>query len=222
MVRAPPRLLRSGAFADRAAAGRELAARLEPRLVVLARPRGGVPVGAEVARALGAPLDVFVVRKLGVPGRRELAMGAIASGGVRVLNPEVVGALRIAPDRIEAVAAREARELERREREYRGAAGPLLIGGATAVLVDDGLATGSSMRAAVAALREREAARVVAAVPVAPPATCRALAAEVDEMVCLRTPEPFQAVGRWYRDFSEVSDDEVRALLGTGPGSDLR
>jgi len=219
--------LRSGAFADRAAAGRELAFRLEPyaddpRLVVLALPRGGVPVGAEVARALGAPLDVFVVRKLGVPGRRELAMGAIASGGVRVLNPEVVGALRIAPDRIEAVAAREARELERREREYRGDAGPLLIGGATAVLVDDGLATGSSMRAAVAALREREAARVVAAVPVAPPATCRALAAEVDEMVCLRTPEPFQAVGRWYRDFSEVSDDEVRTLLGAGPGSDLR
>ena len=219
--------MRSGAFADRAAAGRELAFRLEPyaddpRLVVLALPRGGVPVGAEVARALGAPLDVFVVRKLGVPGRRELAMGAIASGGVRVLNPEVVGALRIAPDRIEAVAAREARELERREREYRGAAGPLLIGGATAVLVDDGLATGSSMRAAVAALREREAARVVAAVPVAPPATCRALAAEVDEMVCLRTPEPFQAVGRWYRDFSEVSDDEVRTLLGAGPGSDLR
>ena len=219
--------MRSGAFADRAAAGRELAARLEshagdPRLVVLALPRGGVPVGAEVARALGAPLDVFVVRKLGVPGRRELAMGAIASGGVRVLNPEVVRALRIAPDRIEAVTAREARELERREREYRGDAGPLPILGATAALVDDGLATGSSMRAAVAALRRREAARVMAAVPVAPPATCRELAAEVDEMVCLRTPEPFQAVGRWYRDFSEVSDDEVRALLGAVAGSDLR
>src|SRR3989440_12819756 len=138
-------------YPDRQHAGRELGERLRlfagrPDLIVLGLPRGGVPVAAEVARALGAPLDVFVVRKLGVPGRRELAMGAIASGGVRVLNPEVVGALRIAPDRIEAVAAREARELERREREYRGAAGPLLIGGATAALVDDGLATGSSMR----------------------------------------------------------------------------
>jgi predicted phosphoribosyltransferase len=185
--------------------------------VVLGLPRGGVPVAAEVARALGAPLDVFVVRKLGVPGRRELAMGAIASAGVQVLNREVVDALGIPEDRIAAVAAREARELERRERAYRGEAGPADVAGATAVLVDDGLATGSTMRAAVAALREQGAARVVVAVPVAPPAVCQSLAVEVDQIVCLRTPEPFLAVGRWYRDFSEVLDHEVRELLRRVP-----
>jgi putative phosphoribosyl transferase len=205
-------------FGDRAEAGRELAAALSelaqsPRLVVLGLPRGGVPVAAEVARALGAPLDVFVVRKLGVPGRRELAMGAIATGGVRVTNREVVEALGIPEDRIAPVARRETTELERRERAYRGDAGPVAVTGATAVLVDDGLATGSTMRAAVAALRQREAGRVVVGVPVAPPDACHSLAAEVDLIVCLRTPEPFLAVGRWYRDFSEVSDQDVRELL---------
>jgi predicted phosphoribosyltransferase len=205
-------------FPDRAQAGRELAAVVAehvqpPGVVVLGLPRGGVPVAAEVARALGAPLDVFMVRKLGVPGRRELAMGAIASGGVRVVNREVVDGLGVPDDRIAAVARREAAELERRERAYRGDAAPVAVVGATAVLVDDGLATGSTMRAAVAALRQQDAARVVVAVPVAPPSVCQSLAREVDLMVCLRTPEPFLAVGRWYRDFSEVSDDDVRELL---------
>jgi predicted phosphoribosyltransferase len=184
---------------------------------VLALPRGGVPVGVEVAAALRAPLDVFVVRKLGVPGRRELAMGAIATGGVQVVNREVVDALGIPDDRIAAVARREAAELERRERAYRGDAGPVSVAGATAVLVDDGLATGSTMRAAVAALRQQEAGRVVVGVPVAPPTVCESLAGEVDQMVCLRTPEPFLAVGRWYRDFAEVSDQDVRDLLRRVP-----
>jgi putative phosphoribosyl transferase len=205
-------------FRDRADAGRELAEHLrahagEPHLIVLGLPRGGVPVAFEVARALKAPLDVFLVRKLGVPGHEELAMGAIASGGVRVINEEVVGALDVPAELIDAVAAREEEELQRRERVYRGDASPPRMEGATAMLVDDGLATGSSMRAAVAALREQAAARVVAAVPVAPPETCAALEPHVDEMVCAATPQPFRAVGLWYRDFTPTTDEEVHALL---------
>jgi putative phosphoribosyl transferase len=205
-------------FPDRADAGRQLAEHLlayagEPGLIVLGLPRGGVPVAFEVARALDAPLDVFLVRKLGVPGHQELAMGAIASGGVRVLNREVIDALGLPDAVIEAVAAFEERELRRREQAYRGDAPPPALRDATALLVDDGLATGSSMRAAVAALRGQYAARVVAAVPVAPAETCAALARHVDEMVCAATPEPFRAVGMWYRDFSPVTDEEVRRLL---------
>jgi predicted phosphoribosyltransferase len=205
-------------FRDRSEAGRRLAGQLDayagrPGVIALGLPRGGVPVALEVARALDAPLDVFLVRKLGVPGHEELAMGAIASGGVRVLNDEVLDALGLPDEVIDAVAAREERELGRRERAYRGDAPPPALRDATALLVDDGLATGSSMRAAVRALREQGAARVVAAVPVAPAETCAALARDVDEMVCTATPEPFRAVGMWYRDFAPVSDGEVRRML---------
>jgi putative phosphoribosyl transferase len=182
-------------------------------LLVLALPRGGVPVGVEVARALEAPLDVMLVRKLGVPGHEELAMGAIASGGVRIVSADVVSAFGI-PDRVLAtVAAAEEQELQRRERLYREARPLPDVTGKTVILVDDGLATGSTMRAAVAALRALAAGWVVAAVPVAPPETCDALREVVDEMVCLLTPEPFLAVGAWYEDFSETSDETVRALL---------
>ena len=182
-------------------------------LLVLALPRGGVPVGFEVARALEAPLDVMLVRKLGVPGHEELAMGAIASGGVRIVSADVVSAFGI-PDRVLAtVAAAEEQELQRRERLYREARPLPDVSGKTVVLVDDGLATGSTMRAAVATLRAMAAGRVVAAVPVAPPETCEALGEVVDEMVCLLTPDPFLAVGAWYEDFSETSDETVRALL---------
>jgi len=182
-------------------------------LLVLALPRGGVPVGFEVARALEAPLDVMLVRKLGVPGHEELAMGAIASGGVRIVSPDVVSAFGI-PDRVLAtVAAAEEQELQRRERLYREARPLPDVSGKTVILVDDGLATGSTMRAAVATLRAMAAGRVVAAVPVAPPETCDALREVVDEMVCLLTPDPFLAVGAWYEDFSETSDETVRALL---------
>jgi putative phosphoribosyl transferase len=182
-------------------------------LLVLALPRGGVPVGFEVARALEAPLDVMLVRKLGVPGHEELAMGAIASGGVRIVSPDVMSAFGI-PDRVLAtVAAAEEQELQRRERLYREARPLPDVSGKTVILVDDGLATGSTMRAAVATLRAMAAGRVVAAVPVAPPETCDALREVVDEMVCLLTPDPFLAVGAWYEDFSETSDETVRALL---------
>jgi predicted phosphoribosyltransferase len=182
-------------------------------LLVLALPRGGVPVGFEVARALGAPLDVMLVRKLGVPGHEELAMGAIASGGVRIVSDDVVSAFGI-PDRVIAtVAAAEERELQRREQAYREARPIPDVRGKTVILVDDGLATGATMRAAVATLRAMGAARVVAAVPVAPPETCAALREVVDEMVCVQTPDPFLAVGAWYEDFSETSDETVRALL---------
>jgi predicted phosphoribosyltransferase len=182
-------------------------------LLVLALPRGGVPVGVEVARALAAPLDVMLVRKLGVPGHEELAMGAIASGGVRIVSADVVSAFGI-PDRVLAtVAAAEEQELHRRERLYREARPLPDVTGKTVILVDDGLATGSTMRAAVATLRAMAAGWVVAAVPVAPPETCDALREVVDEMVCLLTPEPFLAVGAWYEDFSETSDETVRALL---------
>jgi putative phosphoribosyl transferase len=205
-------------FRDRAEAGRVLAAKLaayasRPDVLVLALPRGGVPVGYEVARALGAPLDVYLVRKLGVPGQKELAMGAIATGGARVLNKAVVDALRIPPETIEAVAAAEQLELERRERLYRGNRPPPDVRGRTVILVDDGLATGATMRAAVAALRQQQPARIVVAVPIASPSTCEELRAEVDEVVCAVTPEPFYAIGLWYEDFAPTTDEEVRALL---------
>ncbi|HEV2148990.1 MAG TPA: phosphoribosyltransferase [Longimicrobiaceae bacterium] len=205
-------------YRDRTEAGRELADRLgeyagRPDVVVLALPRGGVPVAYEVARALGAPLDVFLVRKLGVPGHEELAMGAIASGGVRVLNADVVNALRVPPAAVDAVAAREMGELERRERAYRDDRPPPAVRGRTVLLVDDGLATGSTMRAAAEALRGLGPARLVVAVPVGAAETCDAFAREVDEVVCARTPEPFYAVGLWYEDFSQTTDDEVRDLL---------
>ncbi len=205
-------------FRDRSDAGRALADRLtgyagRNDVIVLALPRGGAPVGYEIARALHAPLDLFLVRKLGVPGHEELAMGAIASGGVRVLNEEVVESLRIPDDTIEMVAAEEGRELERRERAYRGDRPAPDVRGKTVILVDDGLATGSSMRAAVAALRQRGPARIVVAVPVGARETCAEFHHLADETVCARTPDPFYAVGLWYADFSQTSDDEVRELL---------
>lgn len=209
-------------FRDRADAGRRLAGRLESYrgrddVVVLALPRGGVPVAREVAAALGAPLDVMVVRKLGVPGEEELAMGAIASGGVRMVNEEVVRALGITERAIAAAAAVAEEELERRERAYRGDRPAVELAGRVAILVDDGLATGSSMLAAVRAARAGSPARVVVAVPVAPEETCRKLRAVADEVVCLATPEPFYAVGLWYEDFGQVSDDDVRAILSSAP-----
>jgi predicted phosphoribosyltransferase len=176
-------------------------------------PRGGVPVAYEVARALGAPLDVFVVRKLGVPGQEELAMGALASGGVRVLNPAVIELLQIPASLIEQTTAREQAELARRERLYRNQHPPVDVRNKTVVLVDDGLATGATMRAAVAALRHMGPAGLMVAVPAAAPQTCDELRPLVDEIVCAVTPEPFEGVGKWYDDFSPVSDGAVRALL---------
>jgi putative phosphoribosyl transferase len=205
-------------FRDRAEAGRLLATKLaayagRPDVLVLALPRGGVPVAFEVARALGAPLDLFLVRKLGLPGFPELAMGAIATGGVLVLNEDVVRATGVPEEAIAAVAAKERRELERRERAYRGDRPPRDVRGQTAILVDDGLATGASMRAAVQALRRLGPARVVVAVPVGAPPTCAEFQEEADEAICARTPEPFYGVGRWYEDFSQTTDEEVRDLL---------
>jgi predicted phosphoribosyltransferase len=204
-------------FRDRRDAGRQLAQRLSGHagndVVVLALPRGGVPVGYEVARALGAPLDVFVVRKLGVPGRSELAMGAIASGGVRVVNREVVDGLAIPAHVIDHVAVEEEAELARREAAYRGFRLPADVRGRSVVLVDDGLATGSSMRAAAHALRKRGPRRIVVAVPVASPSTCEELRQDVDAIVCVETPATFQAVGQFYEDFSQTGDEEVRELL---------
>jgi len=205
-------------YADRREAGALLAAELEQYrgrsdVVVLALPRGGVPVAYEVARALEAPLDVFVVRKLGAPGHRELAMGAIASGGVRVLNRDVIGWYGISPVAIEATAREELAELERRERAYREGRGALDIKGKIVILVDDGLATGSSMKAAVQAVRSRGPARIVVAVPVGAPQTCSELQELADEVVCGRTPDDFAAVGQWYADFSQTEDAEVRELL---------
>jgi predicted phosphoribosyltransferase len=206
-------------FADRRAAGRELAERLaeyrgRDGVIVLALPRGGVPVAYEVARALDVPMDVFVVRKLGVPGHEEYAMGAIASGGVRVLNDEAVQGLSIPESVIDEVARREGRELERREREYRGERGPPEVHGRTVILVDDGLATGATMLAAVKALRQKHPHRIVVAVPAGSPHTCRQLRLEADQVICAIEPEPFTAVGVWYEDFSQTSDEEVRELLG--------
>jgi putative phosphoribosyl transferase len=207
-------------YRDRADAGRELAKKLaeyrdRDDVIVLALPRGGVPVAYEVASALRAPLDVFVVRKLGTPGQPELAMGAIAPGGVRVLNHDVVEALGVPEYMIEEVARAEAEELQRRERLYRGARPPLEVLGKTVIVVDDGLATGSTMRAAAAALKQKGAKKTVVAVPVAAAASCESLRSEVDELVCGATPEPFWAVGQWYRNFGQTSDEEVRALLET-------
>jgi len=213
---------------DRTEAGQLLAQKLREYanradVVVLALPRGGVPVGFEVARALNAPLDVFVVRKLGVPGHEELAMGAIASGGVRVLNQDVIRALGISRGLVDLVAEREQRELQRREREYRDGRASVDIRDRTVILVDDGLATGSSMRVAAIALKKKEPAEIIIAVPVAAPQTCAEFRSVVDKVVCAATPEPFHAVGQWYRDFSQTSDEEVRDLLSeaarlTAPG----
>jgi putative phosphoribosyl transferase len=209
-------------YRDRRHAGEELAVRLDRLkgrndVVVLALPRGGVPVGYEVARSLGAPLDVFLVRKLGVPGHRELAMGAIASGGVRVLNDQVVDWYGIPQSAIDAVAREEQEELERRERAYRAGRVPVPQEGKTVVLVDDGLATGSTMKAAVQAVRARRPASIIVAVPVGSPETCRDFADIADEIVCVRAPQYFAAVGQWYRDFSQTTDEEVRDLLQTAP-----
>ena len=205
-------------FRDRVEAGDALAGLLghyagRPDVLVLALPRGGVPVAARVAEALGAPLDVFVVRKLGVPGQQELAMGAIATGGVRVVNEQVVGRLRLGEADLQRVAEAEERELARRERSYREGRGPPDLAGQVVILVDDGLATGSTMRAAVAAARRLGPARVVVAVPTAPASTCQRLGEEADEVVCATTPRPFRAVGYSYRSFPQTSDEEVRSLL---------
>jgi predicted phosphoribosyltransferase len=209
-------------FSDRTEAGITLAARLDgykdrDDVVVLALPRGGVPVAYEVARRLRAPLDVFLVRKLGVPGHPELAMGAIATGGIRVVNEDVVRWYAIPQSVIDRVAAAEQAELERRERTYRDGRSPIPLDGRTVLLIDDGLATGSSMKAAVQAVRAHKPARIVVAVPVGARETCEELAELADDIVCARTPEPFSAVGAWYRDFSQTSDAEVRALLHERP-----
>ena len=207
-------------FRDRIEAGgllgEELARRYGNRddVIVLALPRGGVPVGYHVAQALHAPLDVFIVRKLGVPGHEELAMGAIASGGVPVMNDDVLRYVPVPQKAIDDVVARELRELARREKSYRDDRPPLDVRGKTAVIVDDGLATGSTMRAAVRALRKLGPREIVVAVPVAAPSTCEEFRVEADDIVCLYTPEPFQAVGLWYEDFSQTTDSEVHDLLG--------
>lgn len=215
-------------FRDRTEAGRILAEALrhyagKSDVLVLALPRGGVPVAFEIARNLGAPLDVFVVRKLGVPHREELAMGAIATGNVRVINDDVVEALRIPEHVVARATSREIQELARRESVYRGSRPPPAIFGRTVILVDDGLATGATMRAAVAALEVQKPARIVVAVPTAAPGVCDEFKSLVDEIVCAITPEPFHAVGLWYDDFSQTTDDEVRglleqAVLNAGPG----
>jgi putative phosphoribosyl transferase len=205
-------------YRNRTEAGRILANKLtayanRTDVLILALPRGGVPVAFEVARALDAPLDVFMVRKLGVPGQKELAMGATASGGVLVLNQDVVSDMNIPGEVIEAVAADEQRELDRRERLYRGDHPPPDVHGRTVILIDDGLATGSTMHAAARALHSKNPAALVVAVPVASEEACNELRSEVDEVICAYTPDPFYAVGSWYEDFSQTSDGEVRELL---------
>lgn len=205
-------------FANRVEAGRVLAERLteyagRPDVIVLGLPRGGVPVAYEVAKALGVPLDVFLVRKLGVPGQEELAMGAIASGDVVDVNSEVVEALNIPWETVSAAIAHERRELARRERLFREGRPPLDVTGKTVILVDDGLATGSTMRAAVAALRRKQPAKIVVAVPTAAPSTCAEFRRLAESCLCLITPEPFHAVGLWYDDFAQVSDQEVCDIL---------
>jgi putative phosphoribosyl transferase len=205
-------------FADRREAGRELARHLtryagRPDVLVLALPRGGVPVGYEVARALHVPLDVFVVRKLGVPGQEELAMGALATGDVLVLDQDLARQLHLSASQLEAVVRAEREELRRRELAYRGTRPVPDVEKRTVILVDDGLATGSTVRAAIYALRQRKPASIVVAAPVGPEEACREMAQIVDEVVCARKPEPFHAVGLWYRDFGQTEDDEVRELL---------
>lgn len=214
-------------FRDRTDAGRQLAAKLteyanKPGVLVMALPRGGVPVAYEVAQALHAPLDIFLVRKLGVPGHEELAMGAIASGNVRVVNEQVVSSLGIGQETIDAVAEQELRELQRRERAYRGGRPATEARGRIVILVDDGLATGSTMRAAAMALKQCQPSQLIVAVPVAAPETCAEFEQEVDATVCAHTPEPFYAVGRWYQDFSQTSDEEVRDLLARMADSPTR
>jgi putative phosphoribosyl transferase len=219
-------------FCDRTDAGRLLARSLahyagRVDTVVLGLPRGGVPVAFEVAKALAAPLDVFIVRKLGVPGQEELAMGATATGNVRVLNEGLIRDLAISEETIASVAAKEERELQRREQLYRGGRMPLQISGKNVILVDDGLATGSTMRAAVLALRRLSPARIVVAVPVAAGSSCEEFKDEVDEIVCAITPEPFYSVGQWYERFSQTTDEEVQDFLRRmpthrpGPGTEV-
>lgn len=205
-------------FRDRHDAGQQLATRLQnyagrDDVAVLGLPRGGVPVAYEVAQALRVPLDIFVVRKLGVPGHKELAMGAIASGGVRVLNELLILNLHVPEEMIEEVTARETQELERCEREYRGDRAPLNLRDKVVILIDDGLATGATMRAAVQALRRHEPAQIVIAVPVGPRETCMELRDPATDVVCLKTPDPFLAVGNWYSDFTQTTDETVRGLL---------
>lgn len=205
-------------FADRSEAGQQLATRLlafagRPDTLVLALPRGGVPVGFEIARALAVPLDVFIVRKIGVPDQPELAMGAIASGGVEVVNQQTMDVLGIDEATFRAVVERERAELARREQAYRGGRPALDIRGRRVIVVDDGLATGASMRSAVQALRRQEPAQIVVAVPVGAPGTCETLAQIADDLVCLHMPEPFYAIGLWYEDFSQTSDVQVRTML---------
>ena len=210
-------------FHDRTEAGRALADALREHRqwtdpLVLALPRGGVPIGAEVARALHASLDVMVVRKIGHPRHPEFAVGAIASGGVSVMNPDAHDALgRVSATELERVVQRERAELQRREKLFRGDRPPLDVQGREVIVVDDGLATGATMQAAVLALRQLRPARITVGVPVGAPESCAALARIADDMVCLRTPSPFQAVGLWYRDFDQTSDDEVGAILGARP-----
>jgi putative phosphoribosyl transferase len=216
----------SRAFADRRAAGRLLSERLTSYsarhdVVVMGLPRGGVPVAFEVAQALSAPLDVFLVRKLGAPGHEELAMGAIASGGVVVVNDEVVRALRISPDTVSAEVESEREVLTRREAIYRGGRPPLDVQGKTVILIDDGLATGSTMRAAVTALRQKGPARIVVAVPVGAASTCAEFEEIADECVCVIAPENFRAVGLWYDDFAQTSDDQVCDLLACATGDEI-
>lgn len=205
-------------FDNRTQAGRLLGQALlhyagREDIIVLALPRGGVPVAFEVVKAINAPLDLMLVRKLGTPGQEELAMGAIAPGEVRVLNPEIVHSLRISEEIIEAVAKRERKELDRRQRAYRGDRPPPQVQGRCVILVDDGLATGATMRTAIKAIRQQQPSRIVVAVPVAPADTVQTLREEANEVVCLATPEPFWAIGSWYREFPQTSDEEVKDLL---------
>jgi predicted phosphoribosyltransferase len=205
-------------FTDRRDAGRVLASKLSAYsgytdVIILALPRGGVPVGYEVALALHAPLDIFLVRKLGLPGREELAIGAIASGGIRVLNNDIIRVLNVPEEVINIVARNELQELQRRERNYRGEGPAPEVRDRKVILIDDGLATGASMRAAVAGVRAQHPARIIIAVPAASPEMCDAFEFEVDEMVCGMTPEPFYGLSRWYEDFSQTTDEEVRMFL---------
>ena len=205
-------------FKNRKEAGQKLAAKLQmyahrPDVIVLGLPRGGIPVAFEVARKLGLPLDVFVVRKLGAPGREELAMGAIASGGIRVFNDDVVRMLNISGNAIESAAEREGEELERREKAYRDNLPPINVKDKSIIIVDDGLATGATMRAAVLALRKQGPLAIIVAVPAGSPDACEKVGEEADGIICAIAPEPFFAVGAWYDDFSQTTDEEIRQLL---------